>query len=66
MEAYEEPQIEAEEEQEAPPAFATPIDKLQVRTWLCAGVLHMYTRKWPHDIPGACRSLVSLLLTSRS
>lgn len=30
MEAYEEPQGEAEEEQEAPPNFATPVDKLQV------------------------------------
>ena len=30
MEAYEEPEMAAEEEQEAPPTFATHIDKLQV------------------------------------
>ena len=29
MEAYEEPQLEAEEEE--PPCFATPIEKLQVQ-----------------------------------
>lgn len=29
MEAYEEPQVEAEEEE--PPCFATPIEKLQVQ-----------------------------------
>ena len=41
MEAYEEPQVEAEEEE--PPCFATPIEKLQVQIQsvrVCHKLLH--------------------------
>ena len=41
MEVYEEPQVEAEEEE--PPCFATPIEKLQVQIQsvrVCHKLLH--------------------------